>query len=69
MTMRSFSEEFLEQYLAVEGEHILGSVGCYRIEAMGVQLFSEVRGDQFVVRGMPLLPVLEALRAEGVTKP
>ncbi len=69
MTLRSFSEEFLEQYLAVEGEHILGSVGCYRIEAMGVQLFSEVRGDQFVVRGMPLLPVLEALRAEGVTKP
>lgn len=69
MTMRNFSEAFLDQYLAVEGEHILGSVGCYRIEAMGAQLFSEVKGDQFVVRGMPLLPVIEALRAEGIATP
>jgi septum formation protein len=62
LTMRDFSDEFLEDYLAVEMPDILGSVGCYRIEGRGAQLFSSIKGDHFCIRGLPLIPVLEALR-------
>ena len=53
-----------EQCLA-EGDAVLGCVGCYRIEAMGAQLFSRIDGDQFVIRGLPLLAVLDYLRTRG----
>lgn len=62
LTMRDFSDAFLEDYLAVEMPDILGSVGCYRIEGRGAQLFSSIKGDHFCIRGLPLIPVLEALR-------
>ena len=65
MTMRDFSDAFLDDYLEQEGDGLLGSVGCYRIEGLGAQLFARVEGDHFVIRGMPLLPLLEALRREG----
>jgi len=65
MHVRKLSAEFLEDYLAREGAAILSSVGCYRFEAMGAQLFEKVEGDYFSVLGMPLLQVLTALRENG----
>ena len=66
MTMRDLSAQFLEDYLAAEGEGLLSSVGCYRFEGRGTQLFDRVEGDYFSVLGLPLLPVLAQLRKEGV---
>ena len=66
MTMRNFSDAFLDAYLAVEGEALLGSVGCYHIEGAGAQLFENVSGDCFAIRGLPLIALLEALRENGV---
>jgi septum formation protein len=66
LRMRELSADFLDQYLAAEMPEILGSVGCYRIEGRGAQLFSEVSGDHFSIRGLPLIPVLGALRDFGV---
>ena len=66
MTMRRFSDDFLDAYLEAEGEGLLGSVGCYRLEGMGSQLFDRVDGDYFTVLGMPLWPVLAELRRAGV---
>lgn len=66
MTMRDFSDIFLDGYLAAEGEGLLGSVGCYRLEGLGSQLFDRVEGDYFTVLGMPLWPVLDELRRAGV---
>jgi septum formation protein len=66
MTMRALGPEFLDDYLAGEGEAILSSVGCYHFEGRGAQLFDRVEGDYFSVLGLPLLPVLDQLRKEGV---
>jgi septum formation protein len=65
LEMRNFSDEFLHQYLQAELPDILGSVGCYRIEGRGAQLFSRIEGDQFTIRGLPLIPLLAALRQQG----
>lgn len=64
--VRDLSDDFIENYLKVEWPEISYCAGAFRIEAMGPQLFSAIEGDQFTVLGMPLLPVLEALREEGV---
>jgi len=64
--MRSFSDTFLDSYLRNEGRSILGSVGCYQYESRGIQLFDRVNGDFFAILGLPLLPVLAALRHEGI---
>jgi septum formation protein len=66
LKMRDFSDEFLENYLQAEGEDLLGSVGCYRLEGLGAHLFESIEGDYFAVLGLPLLPLLAALRTEGV---
>jgi septum formation protein len=66
MRMREFSDEFLDEYLTAEIPDILGSVGCYRIEGRGAQLFSEISGDHFCIRGLPLIALLAALREKGV---
>ena len=66
MTMRRFSEAFLEEYIAAEGEGLLGSVGAYRLEGRGVQLFSRINGDHFAVLGLPLIELLGFLRERGV---
>ena len=66
LTMRLFSNPFLNAYLAAEGEHVLGSVGAYRLEGPGVQLFSAVEGDHAAILGLPLLPLLAYLRKAGV---
>ncbi|MEL6878798.1 MAG: Maf family protein [Pseudomonadota bacterium] len=64
--VRDLSDRFIEHYLEAEWPEIGFTVGCFRIEAMGVQLFERIEGDQFTVLGMPLLPVLGALREQGV---
>lgn len=63
--VRELSNEFIEGYLDAEWPAVAGCVGVFRIEAMGVQLFERIEGDQFTVLGMPLLQVLAALRDEG----
>ena len=63
--VRTLSDSFIEHYLDAEWPAVSGCVGVFRIEAMGVQLFDRIEGDQFTVLGMPLLPVLGALRDLG----
>lgn len=66
LTMRSFTESFLDEYLAETGARVLKSVGCYQLEGPGVQLFETIEGDYFTILGLPLLPLLAELRARGV---
>lgn len=66
LEMRGFTDAFLDAYLAAEGEAALGSVGCYRLEGMGAQLFSRIEGDYFAILGLPLLGLLELLRKHEV---
>jgi septum formation protein len=66
LRMRDFSDEFLAAYLKAEGEDVLESVGCYRFEGLGAQLFERVEGDYFSILGLALLPLLAALRELGV---
>ncbi|MFP3943088.1 MAG: Maf family protein [Alphaproteobacteria bacterium] len=66
LTMRPFSDEFLESYLARNGEAVLASVGAYFLEEEGVQLFSRIDGDYFSILGLPMLPLLDILRRHGV---
>ncbi|HEX2256740.1 MAG TPA: Maf family protein [Afifellaceae bacterium] len=65
LTMRQFSPEFLGRYLAQVGPSALESVGAYQIEGAGIQLFEAIDGDYFAILGLPLLPLLAYLRAEG----
>lgn len=65
LTVRAFSDEWLEGYLAREGEALLGSVGCYRLEGEGVQLFEAIAGDYFTILGLPLMGLLDLLRRHG----
>ena len=65
LRFRALSEAFIETYLDAEWPAVAQCVGVFRIEGPGVQLFDSVMGDQFTVLGMPLLPVLDALREEG----
>ena len=64
--MRDFDDAFLETYLAGTGPEVLESVGAYRLEGSGAQLFARIEGDFFSILGLPLLPLLEALRREGI---
>jgi hypothetical protein len=66
LRMREFSEAFLEGYIAAEGEALLGTVGAYRLEGRGVQLFSRIKGDHFAVFGLPLIELLGFFRERGV---
>lgn len=66
LTMRDFSEAFLDTYLAAAGERVLWSVGAYELEGRGVQLFESTQGDFFTILGLPLLPLLGELRRRGV---
>ena len=64
--MRDFSDDFLKHYLITEKDSVLGSVGCYRLEGVGVQLFERIEGDYFSILGLPLLPLLAVLRDYGM---
>lgn len=65
LTMRNFSDAFLDAYLDEVGEAVFSSVGGYHLEGRGVQLFHRVEGDFFTILGLPLLPLLDFLRARG----
>jgi septum formation protein len=66
LTMRSFSDDFLESYLAAEGPEVLSSVGCYRLEGLGAQLFTVIKGDYFAILGLPLMGLLQLFRRQGI---
>lgn len=66
LVMRFFSDEFLDAYVATCGERTLESVGAYHLEGHGIQLFQEIDGDFFTILGLPLIPLLDHLRAEGL---
>lgn len=65
LDVRPLSEAFISDYLDAEWPAIAGCVGCFRIEARGPQLFDRLTGSHFTILGMPLLWVLNALRAQG----
>ncbi len=66
LDMRSFSETFLDQYLVDIGEDVMTTVGGYRLESKGVQLFDRIEGDYFTILGLPLLAVLDFLRKQDM---
>ena len=66
LTMRAFSDAFLEGYLDIEWPAIGGCVGGYRLEGRGGQLFARVEGSHFTILGLPLLPLLQYLRDRGI---
>ncbi|MDB5362420.1 MAG: septum formation protein Maf [Rhodospirillales bacterium] len=65
LTMRPFSDAFLDDYLHWVGPAVLSSVGAYQLEGLGAQLFSRIEGDFFTILGLPLLPLLGFLRDQG----
>jgi septum formation protein len=65
LTMRAFSDAFLEGYLEVMGSAVTTSVGGYQLEKVGIQLFERIEGDHFVILGLPLLALLQYLRQFG----
>jgi septum formation protein len=65
LTMRRFSEAFLDRYLLAIGKRVLATVGGYELEGLGAQLMARIEGDYFAILGLPLLPLLGFLREEG----
>jgi septum formation protein len=65
LTMRTFSEAFLDRYVAEAGSRLAGIVGAYEIEGRGIQLFERVEGDHFTIIGLPLVALLAELRVRG----
>ena len=63
LTMRAFSEQFLQSYLDAAGAAVTASVGAYQLEGLGVQLFEHVEGDHSTILGLPLMPLLGWLRS------
>lgn len=66
LRMRSFSDAFLDDYLAAEGRNLFATVGAYQLEKRGAQLFSAVEGDYFSILGLPLLEILDFLRVREI---
>lgn len=64
LTMRRFSEAFLDRYLAAMGKRALSTVGGYELEGLGAQLMARIEGDYFAILGLPLLPLMAFLREE-----
>jgi nucleoside triphosphate pyrophosphatase len=65
LTMRKLEPDFIGRYLSRVGDKALSSVGAYQVEGEGIQLFEEIEGDYFTIVGLPLLPLLVALREQG----
>lgn len=65
LTMRSFSDAWLERYLDALGDEVTTTVGGYRLEGLGAQMFERIDGDWFTILGLPLLPLLNFLRDQG----
>ena len=68
MTMRKLSDAAIERYLDTAGEAVTTSVGAYQLESVGVHLFERIEGDHFTILGLPLLPLLAALRDIGLAE-
>jgi septum formation protein len=66
LTMREFSDSFLDWYLETASQSVLTSVGAYHLEGLGIHLFAETRGDYFTILGLPITPLLNELRRIGV---
>ncbi|GAB2177700.1 Maf family protein [Dongia sp. agr-C8] len=66
LTMRAFTDAFLDIYLGQAGDAVLGSVGAYQLEGLGAQMFKQIDGDFFTILGLPLLPVLDILREQNM---
>ena len=66
LNVRSLSEEFIAAYLDAEWPEVGYCVGVFRLEGRGVQLFESIEGDHFTILGMPLIPLLGALRQRGL---
>jgi septum formation protein len=66
LTMRTFTEAFLDRYLDAAGDAVTASVGAYQLERTGIHLFEKIEGDHFTILGLPLLPLLAHLRHEKV---
>jgi len=65
LTMRDFSDRFIDDYLDMTGDVATTSVGAYQLEGIGIHLFERVEGDYFTILGLPLLPLLKFLRESG----
>jgi septum formation protein len=65
MTMRPLSQDAIRSYLAAAGDRALASVGSYQLEGLGVHLFDAIDGDHTTILGLPMLPLLAALRRRG----
>jgi septum formation protein len=68
LTMRQFSDDFLDWYVAEGGTDLCRMAGAYEIEGRGIQLFERVEGDHFTIVGLPLVPLLAELRARGALR-
>ena len=66
LTMRPFTEAFLQRYLEAEAQAVLATVGAYRLEGLGIHLFEAVEGEHSAILGLPLLPLLGFLRGFGI---
>lgn len=66
LTMRDFSDDFLETYLDIAGAAATASVGGYQLENVGITLFDKVEGDHFTILGLPMFPLLAEFRRMGV---
>ena len=64
--MRRFSDDFLARYLGELKSDVQTSVGGYKLEGLGVQLFETIEGDYFTILGLPLMPLLAFLRSQGI---
>jgi septum formation protein len=68
VTLRALSADFIAHYAACGGDDLLGCVGGYQLEGLGVHVIAAVRGDAFAVQGLPLLALLDGLRAQGALR-
>jgi septum formation protein len=66
LTMRRFSVEFLDAYIAEEGAALLSSVGAYRLEGRGLHLFDALEGEHSAILGLPMMPLVGFLRQSGI---
>ena len=66
MIMRPVSQDFIAAYVDSEWDQIRHCVGCYQVEGLGVQLFSQIQGSHFDIMGLPMLPLLSFLRERGI---
>ena len=64
--LRPLTDDAIARYLAAAGAEVMGCVGAYQLEGLGAQLMAQVEGDYFTILGLPLLPLLQMLRDQGV---